>query len=154
MVSHYFSFRLTGEPTPTEERLNEISQQARGMFLGMMAGADDKFEQIVSEIRKNVRDQMMGEESYLEIEHELWLNAAKENITWTHWARYRDYLTREKFWNDRLIGALDNTSDKILDLMGDPRSDKPFARRRRTLPSSPPSTAISIGLGSQAISSV
>ena len=28
-----------------------------------------------------------------------------------------------------MIDALDNTSDKILDLMGDPRSDKPFARR-------------------------
>ena len=74
--------------------------------------------------------QMSGKEYVLEdepLEHKKWLVDAKPTIEWKFWKRYRDYLIKEKFWNDNLIDALDNTSDKILDLMGDPRSDKPFA---------------------------
>lgn len=114
---------------PTEEEFTGAAQKVLMMLKCGVPITDDEFDQIASEIHKNIYDQMMGEDAYLEVEHEPWLSDAKPDIAWKHWNRYRDYLIREKLWNDRLINALDHASDKILDLMGDPRSDKPFARR-------------------------
>ncbi|WP_141504384.1 Z1 domain-containing protein [Paenibacillus luteus] len=61
--------------------------------------------------------------------HLSWLNSVKENKDLKHWNRYKYYLRSMKMWPELVIDSLDETSDEILDLCGDPTSGEPFDRR-------------------------
>jgi len=61
-------------------------------------------------------------------EHQSWLPARKAEIDFFFWNRYRTYLEETKGWNLRVTTALDTVSTEIVDLLGDPTSEKPFQR--------------------------
>ena len=93
--------------------------------------SDDEFEKIFRAVRPSLTVQMDGEAACIEgnENHKKWLNSAKSDINWFFWTRYEKYLRLDKNWSPTLTAALNTTSDRILDLMGDPRSKKSFERR-------------------------
>ena len=128
---------LIGDNIPTEEEFKIAADKSRLMFdsmapvLNLNKLSDDEYKKIIDSIRENLTVKMTGVEALIEgeEEHSSWLHDIKGKIDWFFWQRYSKYLEYDKKWSNRLIVSLDKTSDKILDLLGDPRSEKSFKRR-------------------------
>lgn len=57
-----------------------------------------------------------------------WLDERKPKIEFNFWNRYKKYLLHKKGWSNAIIETLDRDSDKILDLLGDPKNIKGWTR--------------------------
>lgn len=57
-----------------------------------------------------------------------WLNDARADINFSYWDRYRNYLLNKKGWPRGVVTTLDKDSDKILDLLGNPKDKKNWTR--------------------------
>ena len=120
------------QPALTEEEFYAKANIMKQFIQSQCPISDEEYKAAIADLYQASIVEMSGTEALLEdtsSEHVLWLADAKINIDWALWNRYRQYLNQKKFWNDNLIRALDAATDKILDLSGDPRSDKAFSRR-------------------------
>lgn len=59
-------------------------------------------------------------------DHEPWLVAQRKQ-DWRYWQRYRELLEKDLSW--KAVDALDRTTDKVLDLLEDPRRPGTWSRR-------------------------
>jgi hypothetical protein len=63
--------------------------------------------------------------------HKAWLSNKKSMIEWKYWERYTEYL-KKKGWPEKVVGALDKTTDDTLGLLEDPartNENDPWDRR-------------------------
>lgn len=126
-----------GADIPTEEEFNIIADRSREIFnlsapiLGLPKLSNEEYGKILASIRENVTVKMEGVQSLIEDdeEHQAWLYKIKDQTEWFFWNRYSNYLIRDKKWSPVIVASLNETSDKIIDLLGDPKSAKNFARR-------------------------
>ena len=58
-----------------------------------------------------------------------WLEKERANIQFNYWNRYSTYLRQEKNWSTQIIHTLDVDSDKILDLLGNPKDKVSWHRK-------------------------
>lgn len=124
----------TLERLPTHDEFKKFAsrvRQALPILCPAIKVSDAEFKKILRAIRAGLTVQMEGEEVFIEepIGHKKWLNVAKSEIDWFFWTRYERYLRIDKNWSPTLTAALNTTSDRILDLMGAPRSKETFSRR-------------------------
>ena len=61
-------------------------------------------------------------------DHVKWLDARRGSIDPFYWTRYRELLIRGG-WSPRVAGTLDQSTDELLDLLGDPASRHEWKRR-------------------------
>lgn len=61
-------------------------------------------------------------------EHQSWYFARKSKIDFYYWERYKKYLEHDGF-SSRVINNMDNISDTLVDLLGDPSSDYLYRRK-------------------------
>ncbi len=61
-------------------------------------------------------------------DHRPWLAARRHQIQFKFWQRYRSYLVNSGF-GQHVVNRLDEITDRILDLAGDPLIDPPWTRR-------------------------
>lgn len=59
-----------------------------------------------------------------------WLAGRRSSISWGQWYRYRYYLRTVRNWPEPIIQSLDDTSDRILDLLADPALETQTFDRR------------------------
>lgn len=59
---------------------------------------------------------------------DFWLDKRRPKIEFDFWNRYKKYLSHKKGWSEAIIQTLDKDSDKILDLLGDPKHPKGWTR--------------------------
>lgn len=92
---------------------------------------EDLHTEIRNKLLQNLSVDMNGEEAYIsdEAEYEPWLDSHRGNIDWKYWNRYKAYLKKSKKWSPKVVDSLDQSSNKILDLMGNPISANSFMRR-------------------------
>ena len=116
---------------PTEEQFDEMVTKIRGVLDVLYPVSDDEFTEIKRKIKARVVVQ-----AYLGIAitdnkrpHQSWLPARRADLDFFFWQRYKTYLEEVKGRTSRVTGNLDRVSDEIVDLLGDPKSDKPFQRR-------------------------
>jgi hypothetical protein len=62
-------------------------------------------------------------------DHQSWLPSRRAEIDFYYWNRYKRYLEIVKHWNPRVTTNLDIVSNEIVDLLGDPQSEKYWQRR-------------------------
>ena len=60
--------------------------------------------------------------------HLPWYNSAKGNIEPKFWNRYKLYL-RQQGWNNAVLNEMDDATDAIMDLLGNPGQEEGFNRR-------------------------
>lgn len=60
--------------------------------------------------------------------HLPWYNSAKGNIAPKFWNRYKLYL-RHQGWNNAVLNEMDDATDAIMDLLGNPAQKEGFNRR-------------------------
>ena len=62
-------------------------------------------------------------------QHKPWLTKAKQDRNMQYWERYRRYLSEQKNFPKKVIAALDDTTDDILDHTADPLTNESFDKR-------------------------
>ena len=128
---------LVGSNIPTEKEFLDAAGKSRQAFdltapvLGLESLTDKEYKKILDSIRVYFTVKMAGTDALIQSseEHKPWLNQIKGKKRWFFWNRYSRYLEEDKHWTPILTASLDKTSDKILNLLGNPNSKNSFSRR-------------------------
>ena len=100
---------------PTEEELSDACSMVR-----MMMPITDEEAEIVIRKLQMALDIAMDTGIVIEKEYEPWLKAKKDTIDFFYWNRYALYLEQDAMRTSGVIAAIDEVSDKVIDLAGDP----------------------------------
>lgn len=100
---------------PTEAELVD----ACNMVSMMMPITDEEAEIIIKKLQAAL-DVAMDIGVVIERKYEPWLKAKKDSIDFFYWNRYALYLEQDAMRTSGVIAAIDEVSDKIVDLAGDP----------------------------------
>ncbi|MFJ9501558.1 Z1 domain-containing protein [Brevibacillus centrosporus] len=115
------------EAPPSEEEFMAEANALRAAF----PVSDEEFEQIVRNLKASLVITMdvgvyiSGRSS----DHQSWLPGRRADIDFYYWNRFKRYLEEVKGWNTRVTANLETVANEIVDLLGDPRSSKPWQRR-------------------------
>lgn len=122
-----------GWQNKTPEGLIECANITRNTLkMGNMIIDDESFSTVLKRLQENLSVQMLGEDACIlnNYEYEPWVSNIRASITWKFWERYKQYLRIDKSWTDTIINALDRSTDKILDQLGNPQTQNiPFLRK-------------------------
>ncbi len=117
---------------PTELQLEGEAKDFRAALSEKLPISDKEFERVLKELKASMIV-IMSDGVFISAQdtsHQSWLPAARSDISFFYWNRYKKYLEDVKGWNTRVTTKLDIVTDEILDLLGDPRDlDKKFQRR-------------------------
>lgn len=125
---------MIGDTVPTEEEFRDAACRAREglkIFFPNIKVSDEDYGKIIDYVREKLTVQMLGTETLItsKDDHQSWLHEISSKTDWFFWNRYDKYLRLHKNWSPAIIASLDASSDKILDLLGNPRSPESFERR-------------------------
>lgn len=113
---------------PTLDQIREEAENFRAMSGSIYPITDDEFDSIVKRLPEKILHSI-GEATTLrrrDSEHQSgWYRTAESDGFF--WGRYKSYL--KKKWNETVVEKLHNTTDDIMDDLGNPKSDKAFQRR-------------------------
>lgn len=110
---------LTVDGIPSEDDILALAGQLRKIPL--YAVSEDEFADVIRRLHEALTIEM-GIGSCVVDEHEPWLQARKAKIEPFYWARYQTEL-RKQGWGSKVVTSLDEVTDHILDLMGNPAGD-------------------------------
>lgn len=117
------------EELPTIENIDSMATKLRDSLATLYPVSDDEFTQI---------KKLLESEIIHTIGHAVTLRGVDSNHkSWyfTHendgfyWSRYKRYLSDIKHWNKAVVERLHETTNDIMDDLGNPNDDKPFQRR-------------------------
>lgn len=100
---------------PTEAELVDACNMVRMM----MPITDEEAEIIIKKLQAAL-DVAMDIGIVIEKKYEPWLKAKKDSIDFFYWNRYALYLEQDAMRTSGVIAAIDEVSDRIVDLAGDP----------------------------------
>ncbi|RXT14887.1 Z1 domain-containing protein [Ammoniphilus sp. CFH 90114] len=117
---------LINEINDTEETIKRVVGKVSILFEGI-----DK-DLLSNELRESLSTtitlhSMIKKEDK---EHKPWLHNKKGTIKWKHWRRYERHLREKKKWPVNVIKSLDETTDRILELLEDPEEKNRTYDRR------------------------
>ena len=100
-------------------------------MMGMGSIDDEAYEELLAQLQEMVSVTMNFDGGVItgEKDYHHWLAADGANIDWKFWERYRSYLIRKKGWPSQVVQSLDEASNAIVDLAGDPRQEEGFLRK-------------------------
>lgn len=110
---------------PTEAEIDAVLDRLTGAF------------PVDPEIREQVRRTLhsrfdikmdLGSTLLSHDDHTPWLAGRRSGITWFYWPRYRELLLRSG-WPPMVLATLDQATDELLDLLGDPSEPDQWKRR-------------------------
>ena len=109
---------------PTEDELKAACDMVRRM----MPTTDEEVEAIIKKLQAAL-DVAMDVGIVIERKYEPWLKAKKDEIDFFYWNRYTLYLEQDAMRTSGVIAAIDEVSDKVVDLAGDPTAPGNLHRR-------------------------
>lgn len=124
MVQLRVSLTRSGQPI-TRDLLHQCLRETLVSMAGLLGQVDEQAMLLELETRYNV---FVGKETLLENsqDHIAWLNSERKQ-NWLYWARYRQMM--ERTWAPASIQALEDTTDRVLSLLEDPRRTGTWDRR-------------------------
>ena len=133
IVDTTISMLLTkkGDDIPTLDEINEQADETRTLFSGLYPVSDEEFAQIKKHLAASILHKI-GDAHTLRGKntdgHKPWY-FLQENDGY-YWGRYRDYLLKIKHWSMEVVTRLHNTTDNVMDDLGNPRDhERSFQRR-------------------------
>lgn len=114
---------LSGIPTETD--IFDLASQLRS--LPSYSVGDEDFTRIIGRLKESLRIDM-GLGSLVVQDHAPWLMARKATIDPYFWARYSHFLLKEGM-APKVVAALDQVGNEILDLLGNPADVAGWPRR-------------------------
>lgn len=119
-----------GDELPTIDQINQVAETLRVALACVFPVSDEEFEEVKSTLHKNILHKI-GFATTLrghDDTHRSWY-FTQENDGF-YWNRYRTYLKNIKRWGIDVVNRLNQTTDDIMDDLGDPLDhDRVFQRR-------------------------
>lgn len=116
---------LTRQGVPTEEEVQILAESLRK--IPNFSVDDNDFGLVLRRIHSRLQIDMDTGTAIVE-EYEPWLPARKPDIEPYYWERFDAYLKRDG-WPPRVVAKMDQVSDEILNLLGDPTRSGAWERR-------------------------
>lgn len=116
---------LTRQGIPTEDEVQTLAESLR--MIPNFAVDDDEFGLVLRSIHSRLQIDMDIGTAIVE-EYQPWLPARKPEIVPYYWDRFDAYLKRDG-WAPRVVAKLDQVTDEILNLLGDPATTGTWERR-------------------------
>ena len=115
---------------PTIDQINEIAEAYRVALSVLHPVTDDEFEQVKNILHTDILHKI-GVATTLrghDDTHHSWYYT-QENDGF-YWKRYKTYLKNVKRWGIEVVNRLDQTTNEVMDDLGDPKDyDRQFQRR-------------------------
>lgn len=108
-----------------QDKIKEFVEKARAWF----PISDSEAESVVAELESRLAVRMDRGSFVSEKNHVSWYFAAKSEINPMFWTRYRHYLMKDAGLNPDVINSIDGSTDQMMDLLYNPKSDEEFHRR-------------------------
>ena len=111
---------------PTEQEINDVVEHYRKL-LNILPGDAEKVIAVLQSrliVSMDTGDSISKKETY-----KPWLSNKKAGFEFFYWNRYAKYLEIDKKWNKGVVATIDEVSDRVLDLLGDPTEPGTFRRR-------------------------
>lgn len=121
---------LAPNRTPMEEELKEACEFVKPMFPKI---SEQEIDNLIKKLQ-SVLDVDMDIGVYIESEYEPWLKDLKRKQSsnpdyWFYWNRYVKYLEEDMQRPSTIIASIDDVSDRIVDLAGNPKAEGALHRR-------------------------
>src|SRR5215212_366062 len=116
---------LTREGVPTEEEVKTLAESLRS--IPNFAVDDEDLAQVIRRIHTRLQIDMDTGVAIVE-EYEPWLSSRKPHIDPYYWDRFDVYLKRDG-WPPRVVAKIDQVTDEILNLLGNPAKSGSWERR-------------------------
>lgn len=117
---------LAKEPNPTQARIRELITQFR--VIPSCAVDDEAAEMLARRFERRHGVTMPIGAMLHDEEYEPWLDAARAEIDPYFWDRYRKLL-KQKRYSGHVIASMDNVTDRILELLENPKKPGRWDRR-------------------------
>jgi hypothetical protein len=122
--------QLPKEKTPTLDELqNAADKQFKAAPIFDIKISEDELRKIVRELRSQFAIEVSGPNILKDKSHTPWLEAARAIIDPYYWGSYKDYLIEDKEWTPRIVNNLDDETERILELCGNPNNQKDWDRK-------------------------
>lgn len=119
-----------GDDLPTLEQINEKADTFRVLFAQLYPISDEEYIRVKRELATNILHRI-GVATTLrghDAEHHSWYYI-QENDGY-YWNRYKTYLKNVKHWGIEVVNRLNQTTDEIMNDLGNPKDPaRPFQRR-------------------------
>ena len=116
---------IAKDRAPTEEELKNACSMVRKMLPDV---TDAEADAVVKKLQTAL-DVAMDTGIVISKEYEPWLKARKDEIDFYYWNRYVRYLEEDMHRPSSIIATIDDVSDRIVDLAGDPTARGNLKRR-------------------------
>lgn len=90
--------------------------------------SEDQKKEVVAEIQSHLAVRM-DRGACVKKDHVSWYFSAKSKIDDKFWERYRTYLYKYSGFNSDVVSAIDESTDEMMDLLGNPMAESDFKRR-------------------------
>ena len=115
---------------PTLEQIFDKAELVRTNFANVFPVTDEEFESIKKNLATNILHSIGSSLTLrgIDSEHKSWYKV-QENDGY-YWRRFKTYLKDIKHWGIEVVNRLNETTDDIMDDLGNPNDhDRPFQRR-------------------------
>ena len=111
---------------PTEQEINDVVEYYRSLLNITPADAEKVIASLQSRliVSMDTGDSINKKETYRP-----WLSNKKASFEFFYWNRYAKYLEIDKKWSKGVVATIDEVSDRVLDLLGDPTEPGAWQRR-------------------------
>lgn len=113
-----------GTATVTEKRIRFLID----FYAQLYPLTDDEKEKLIPILHTKLAVKMDRGGCIREENHKTWFYAAKKDLIMAFWERYRTYML-SRGYNSDVLDSLDQSTDEMLDLLGNPESPSGFQRR-------------------------
>jgi hypothetical protein len=115
--------------TDIDEYTNEKMNAINALMNGNLA-TKEEINRINFYIKQRLNHKIVRTNSILKLyDYEAWFMNRKGEIELKYWERYKKYLKFDKHFSQPIIDSIDDVTDEIVDLAGDPTDEKGFQRR-------------------------
>lgn len=87
----------------------------------------------IEQIKRNIHSKQLVKLDIgtvlVDSKHKKWFMGVKPNLEMKYWNRYKNYLQFDKKFGPNVIDSMDDVSDEIVDLLGNPLGSDAFQRR-------------------------
>lgn len=115
---------LPADRAPKEEEISDLAGRLRVVF----PVNDEEFADLIKHLHAKLAITMDAGTALVGEDHAPWLSARRPAIDPFYWDRFQTYLQRRE-WPPQVIVTLDQVTDAILDLLGDPQRPGVWKRR-------------------------
>ena len=115
--------------TLSRDELRQLADDRCRMMSAVYPVTPAEFEILVKRLLEKIETNIGRSHTLLDedTEHQFWYQAHKNDGF--YWNRFRDYLIKVKKWSKEVVHRLNETTDDIMDYLGNPNSGKMFNRR-------------------------